>query len=105
MAALNHLDASYLIIATEANLPRKPPRTNIPILKELVPGLEKECVSEVVPSLKRIIAVDNSFGRFEGGFRGLDSYSDIAADGASVREALDNQLDPDEVVNIQFTSG
>lgn len=58
-----------------------------------------------MPSLKRIIAVDNSSGRFEGGFRGLDNYSDVAADGASVRKPLENQLDPDEVVNIQFTSG
>ncbi|TGZ83024.1 acetyl-CoA synthetase-like protein [Ascodesmis nigricans] len=104
-AAINHLDVSHLIISTEANLPRKAPRSNIPILTELVPNLANGSASEILPSLKGIIAVDNSAGRFNGEYKGLDWYNDLAADGASVRKPLVAELDPDEVVNIQFTSG
>lgn len=62
--------------------------------------------SEIVPSLKHVIMVDNSAGRFStNSVRFADAYSDVLADGECMRALTDQGLHPDEIVNIQFTSG
>ncbi|TLD36355.1 acyl-CoA synthetase/AMP-acid ligase-like protein II [Venturia nashicola] len=109
-SALNHLTAAHLIISTETNLPRKAPRSNLPLFKELIPNLHSSrLVSESVPSLLNLIIVDNSAGRFEAStsqpFLAAAQYQDILEDGGSGIALSDQNLDPNEVVNIQFTSG
>ncbi|KAE9970344.1 hypothetical protein EG328_006325 [Venturia inaequalis] len=109
-SALNHLTAAHLIISTETNLPRKAPRSNLPLFKELVPNLHRSRLeSESVPSLLNLIIVDNSAGRFETQtsepLLPAARYQDILEDGRSGTVLSDQNLDPDDVVNIQFTSG
>lgn len=107
-AALNHLGSTHLIISLEANLPRKPPRSTISILQTIVPGLEKTKVeSELVPTLKSIITVDNTSGRADASsYRAFTHYEDVFQDGSASSEDLSKiELTPDEIINIQFTSG
>lgn len=105
-SALTHLAASHLIISSEINLPYKAPRSIMPLLAHLMPDLNKSKLeSEAVPSLKRVIVVENSAGRVEtAAFGSLSSYTDVLRDGEGGKLAP-KELDADEVVNIQFTSG
>ncbi|KAI5196164.1 acyl-CoA synthetase/AMP-acid ligase-like protein II [Aureobasidium subglaciale] len=105
-SALTHLAASHLIISAEINLPYKLPRSVMPLLAHLIPDMSKSKMeSEAVPSLKRVIVVENSSGRIEtGAFGALSNYTDVLRDGEGERLVPKN-LDADEVVNIQFTSG
>ncbi|QDS69729.1 hypothetical protein FKW77_009999 [Venturia effusa] len=109
-SALNHLTAAHLIISTETQLPRKTPRSNLPLFRELIADIRgSKLESETVPSLLNLIIVDNSAGRFETStshpLPAATPYEDILEDGGS-RPALSHQsLDPNDVVNIQFTSG
>jgi acyl-CoA synthetase (AMP-forming)/AMP-acid ligase II len=59
----------------------------------------------VVPSLKKIILVDNSEGRIDpSSLKVAVPYEDVI--GGWSGQALSAQgLNPDDVVNIQFTSG
>ncbi|KAL9609381.1 MAG: hypothetical protein Q9167_005850 [Letrouitia subvulpina] len=106
-SALAHLAVPHLIIGTETNLPRKPPRSNIPLLKQIVPDLQAQKVeSEEVPFLQRIILVDNSNGRLDSGpLRATTSFNQVLEDGGSGHNFPGQTLHPDEVINIQFTSG
>ncbi|KAL1296727.1 hypothetical protein AAFC00_000197 [Neodothiora populina] len=111
-AALTHLSASHLFISTETNLPWKDPRSNLPLLASLIPDYHSatstsRLESEAVPSLERIILVDNSAGRnTTATFEALTSYASVLWNGGDGRRALPEQnLDKDDVVNIQFTSG
>ncbi|CAD0081968.1 unnamed protein product, partial [Aureobasidium vineae] len=105
-SALTHLAASHLIISSEINLPYKSPKSVIPLLAHLILDMNKSKMeSEAVPSLKRVIVVDNSTGRVEtGAFGALSSYVDVLRDGEGER-LVPKELDANEVVNIQFTSG
>jgi acyl-CoA synthetase (AMP-forming)/AMP-acid ligase II len=107
LSALNHLAASHLIIGAETNLPRKEPRSNIPLLTHLVPNLEgSNLESELVPSLQKIILVDNASGRIDvNNYKSTTKYENVVEDGESNQSLLDQGLDPNEIVNIQFTSG
>ncbi|EED17602.1 AMP-binding enzyme, putative [Talaromyces stipitatus ATCC 10500] len=109
VSALSHLGASHLIISAEANLPRRQPRDNTPLIKHLVPDLhaESHVQSELIPSLKQVVVVDNSAGQFDGSaYKALTPFSSIVSDLPADREALPDQgLSPHDVVNIQFTSG
>ncbi|KAJ9261436.1 hypothetical protein DTO021C3_3444 [Paecilomyces variotii] len=107
-AALSHLSASHLIISAEANLPRRGPRDNIPLLRHLLPDLETPKIeSALVPSLKQVIMVDNSSGRVDlSDYKSLTPYSSIISELASDGRPLDpRDLSPHDIVNIQFTSG
>ncbi|PKY06667.1 acyl-CoA synthetases /AMP-acid ligases II [Aspergillus campestris IBT 28561] len=108
VAALNHLEASHLIISTESNLPRKEPRSNVPLLQHLIqdPHVSK-LRSELVPSLKCIMTVDNSSGRVDTSeFNSLTPYSSLTSDAVADKAALTpKELSPSDIVNIQFTSG
>lgn len=109
VSALSHLGASHLIISAEANLPRRDPRDNTPLIKHIVPGLDavSQVQSELIPSLKQVVVVDNSAGRYDGSsYKALTPYSSIVSDLRADGDALPNQaLSPHDVVNIQFTSG
>jgi acyl-CoA synthetase (AMP-forming)/AMP-acid ligase II len=87
-------------------LPYKPPRENITLLKSLVPDLEASKVeSAPVPSLKNLILVDNSQGRINTSpLKATTPFSDLLNGGLSLKGA-EEELHPDEIVNIQFTSG
>ena len=107
IAALAHLEASHLIIGTETNLPRKEPRSNVPLLQQLIPDLQaRKIESEAVPSLQQVIIVDNSERRID---RSLliptVNYDNVLSEGAGSSSLPKQFLSPDEIVNIQFTSG
>lgn len=106
VAALSHLDVSHLIITLETNLPFKSPRSNIPLLEQLVPNLGgSKLESDAVPSLRQVIIVDNSAGRIDvEPLRALSKFDHILGD-QSPRSLPDQRLDNNDIVNIQFTSG
>ncbi|KUJ09216.1 acetyl-CoA synthetase-like protein [Mollisia scopiformis] len=110
IAALSHLEAAHLIIGTETNLPYKPPRENISLLKQIVPDLESGKVESIsVPSLKNIILVDNSEGRIQTErLKSTTPFGELINGFSSSRERAivpDEPLHRDEIINIQFTSG
>ncbi|KAJ2900358.1 uncharacterized protein MKZ38_002491 [Zalerion maritima] len=139
-AALNHLEAKMLVMGKITDLAYKPGRgrSNFSILEGLVPGLApstasntkrpgvdgtgdestvggKEIQSAAVPSLKRVVLVDNSLNHPESLFPNI-SPSSLTPYHGLLRETsspLDSSthivpsspLLPDDVINIQFTSG
>jgi acyl-CoA synthetase (AMP-forming)/AMP-acid ligase II len=110
LSALNHLSAQHLIISTETNLPRRVPRSNLDLLRSIAPDLHgHKLESPTVPSLANLILVDNSSRRFEAEVkerpRATLAYEHILEDGEQGRPLPNQGLRPDEVVNIQFTSG
>ena len=107
IAALAHLEASHLIISTETNLPRKKPRSNVQLLRQINPDLQaRKIESEAVPSLREVIIVDNSEGRVDRSLiRPTLNYEDVLSGGSGSSSLPEQLLRPDEVVNIQFTSG
>ena len=88
-------------------MPRKVPRSNIPLLQQLSIDLQASKVdSQTVPSLRQIILVDNSDGRIDvNKFKSTVNYNTVLEDGDTERSLPVTDLHPDEVVNIQFTSG
>ncbi|MCJ1295220.1 hypothetical protein MMC34_006782 [Xylographa carneopallida] len=81
--------------------------SNIPLLKEIFefskPSVRPGCV---VPSLQQVIIADNSYGRVDiSGLAGVLYFNDVLEYGYSRKEISTPDLHPDEVVNIQFTSG
>lgn len=98
-----------MIISAEANLPHREPRDNTPLLKHIVPDLDAASYvqSELVPTLKQVVVVDNSAGRFDiTPYKTLTPYSTIISNLPADRQALpDQELSLHDVVNIQFTSG
>ncbi len=107
ISALNHLSASSLIIGAETNLPRKPPRSNFPLLQALTPDLHCQTFSSPsVPSLRHIILVDNSSGRLDPlPLKSLAPYPSILEDGGPGKPLPPQNLNPNDTINIQFTSG
>ncbi|KAJ6021992.1 hypothetical protein N7540_007496 [Penicillium herquei] len=106
-SALSHLGSTHLIISAESNLPRKDPRSNIPLLNHLVDPSSLKVESKLVPSLKQIILIDNSSGRIDtSAYKSLTPFKSIMSELPADGHALPNQnLSPTEIVNIQFTSG
>lgn len=107
LSALNHLEAGHLIIGAETNLPRKDPRSNIPLLTHLVPDLTgSKLESELVPSLQNVIMVDNSKGKIDCTiYKSTTKYENVLEDGGQGNALVDQSLDANDIVNIQFTSG
>ncbi|KAF3129332.1 hypothetical protein TWF703_008955 [Orbilia oligospora] len=112
-SALNHLESEHLVISAETNLPFKPPKSNVDLLKDIVPGFEgKEyngggaVKSEAAPSLRNVIVINNSAGRISNDiFSHFSSYHDIFQSVSLNPPALDIDVKPDDICNIQFTSG
>ncbi|CAG8948886.1 hypothetical protein HYFRA_00002010 [Hymenoscyphus fraxineus] len=109
IAALTHLDGAHLIIGTETNLPFKPSRGNMSLLKELVPDLTSggNLQSPTVPSLKNLFLVDNSDGRIDTSTlrATIPFLSLFNKSTSSMKVTPDSPLSPDDIINIQFTSG
>ncbi|KAL8772746.1 MAG: hypothetical protein Q9209_002091 [Squamulea sp. 1 TL-2023] len=107
IAALNHLEASHLIIGAETNLPRKPPRSNLPLLQQIVPDLQSHRLeSDAVPSLTQIILVENSNGRIDtADLKPLLNYNHFLVNDSCGNHGPDPALSPNNIINIQFTSG
>ena len=64
--------------------------------------------SELIPSLRHVILVDNSLGRIDTSVLSATlPFKSILEDGGRGHKdvVLKEKLHPDEVVNIQFTSG
>ena len=107
IAALAHLEASHLIIGTETNLPRKEPRSNIQLLRQLIPDLQaRKIESEAVPSLQQVFIVDNSQGRLKPSLlKPTVNFHNVLWEGFDPSSVPKQFLHPDEIINIQFTSG
>lgn len=105
VAATSHLEASHLIIGTETNLSRKPPRSNVPLLAQLAPDLRSgKLESELVPSLQQVVLVNNSAGRVDASeLRATVPFEAVLE--SSGQTLPDQGLHKDDIVNIQFTSG
>ena len=120
-AALKHLGAEVLVMGAVTDLAFKPckGRNNIGILQELVPGLQRgvgHVENERLPALRKVVVVDNSgvhvgAGRVDwGAMPALTDYyrlfrSTAGVSGAELNIVPDAKLDPEDVINIQFTSG
>ena len=121
-AALTHLGVKVLIIAAVTDLPYKPcrGRSNLPLLQAIVPDLNSGRVeAPEIPSLERIVVVDNSashpFVPFPApsSCRSVTPFASLFGDfptasrsSPSARPVTpDLPLDPSETINIQFTSG
>ncbi|KAL2269098.1 hypothetical protein VTJ83DRAFT_3944 [Remersonia thermophila] len=119
-AALNHLAVELLIVGAVTDLAYKPcrGRSNLPLLEHLVPDLRSGRVeSPEVPSLRKVVVVDNSASHPGSGFPRLDElrslipFSSLVPDLVGLRDHAapsvvpDSPLSPDETINIQFTSG
>ncbi|KAH6980989.1 hypothetical protein BKA56DRAFT_586312 [Ilyonectria sp. MPI-CAGE-AT-0026] len=111
-AALQHLAVEVLIIGAVTDLAYRPGkgRCNQPLLESIVDDLDASSIqSETVPSLKKVIVVDNRASHPDINFnlegcRAL-TPSTILLDGSDRPVTPDERLDPNETVNIQFTSG
>ena len=78
----------------------------MPLLQQLIPDLQsRKLESEVAPSLRKVIIVNNSDGRIDAStLTPTTPYDDVVS--SSPTTSLPNQnLHPDEIANIQFTSG
>lgn len=100
------MEASHLIIGTETNLPRKQPQSTLSILQKILtdPWASK-IESSAVPTLSQIIIVNNSRGHRSGYNLGPAINFEHLRDGGSENSLPKQPLRPDEIINIQFTSG
>lgn len=115
-AALSHLEAEILIIGAVTDRAYRPGqgRNNLEMLGELVPDLNSGRVeSPKIPTLKRVVVVDNTASHPSVDFR-LDRHSsltpystlDASASLSTARSVTpDSPLHPGDTINIQFTSG
>lgn len=95
-------------MSTEVNLPRREPRSTLPLLQQIIPDvLSSKLESQAIPSLKKIILVSNDDGRVDAASINCTTpFSSISSDLAQDMLPLPPQgLSPHDVVNIQFTSG
>lgn len=107
VAALSHLSATHLIIGAETNLPFKPPRENLSLLKQIATDLTSGPIeSAAVPSLREIILVDNSSGRVDvAPLKSTTPFSELLHASVDRPVQPSSPLDPSDTINIQFTSG
>ncbi|KAF5133095.1 putative acyl-CoA synthetase YngI [Metarhizium anisopliae] len=111
-AALKHLAAEVLIIGAVTDLAYKPGqgRSNEELLTSIAGDLRASAPqSEGVPSLKRIIVVDNRVSHQDVRFkldecRALTPYRALL-DGSDRSVIPSAPLDATDTINIQFTSG
>ncbi|KAF3763538.1 acetyl-CoA synthetase-like protein, partial [Cryphonectria parasitica EP155] len=122
-AALSHLGVQVLVIGAVSDRAYRPcqGRDNLALLQALVPDLASGTVeSPQVPTLRRIVVLDNTDGHAASVLRvqehaSLTPYSALVGGSSSsslgsasrpvVAVVPDAPLHPDDTVNIQFTSG
>ncbi|ORX34772.1 hypothetical protein BD324DRAFT_604289 [Kockovaella imperatae] len=112
--ALNHLSVKVLIIGALTDLAYRPGQgsSNLDILKHVeANGLARspEITSSVVPSLRRIVILDNR-SEHPDALLDLDSYTSLTPyehllSVSESRPARNADQHPDDIINIQFTSG
>lgn len=111
-AALKHLAVEVLIIGAVTDLAYKPGqgRSNEELLTKVAGDLKGSKIqSEGVPTLKRVIVVDNRVSHQDVRFkleecRAITPYR-ILLDGSDRGITPNQRLDPNDTINIQFTSG
>ena len=111
-AALRHLGVEVLIIGAVTDLAYRPGRgrSNEPLLNTIVEDLRaSKLESEGVPTLKRVVVVDNRGNHPEVDFkleecRAITPYRTLL-EGSDRTIIPDSPLDPSDTINIQFTSG
>lgn len=113
-SALKHLSAEVLIMGAVTDLAYKPGqgRSNEELLTRVAGDLRRadgKIESEGVPSLKRVIVVDNRVAHQQVKFkleecRAVTPYRSLL-EGSDAAIKPSQLLDPNDVVNIQFTSG
>lgn len=110
-SAVNHIAASHLIIGKQIKIPRKGPRSNMPLISELLGKLHSPTLEgqSAVPSLKSIIVVNNDSGQIaNNNLQGasITLFESLVSDIPADQQALPPQnLKIDDIINIQFTSG
>ncbi|KZZ89249.1 AMP-dependent synthetase/ligase [Ascosphaera apis ARSEF 7405] len=111
ISAVNHIAASHLIIGKQIKIPRKGPRSNMPLISELLGKLHSPTLEgqSAVPSLKSIIVVNNDSGQIaNNNLQGasITLFESLVSDIPADQQALPPQnLKIDDIINIQFTSG
>lgn len=110
-AALSHLEAEVLIIGAVTDLAYKPcrGRSNLALLRSLLPNMASRIESPTLPSLKSVILVDNT-GFHAPQFpvdevKALTRYTTLLSSSSARPVTPDTPLSVDETINIQFTSG
>lgn len=111
-AALSHLGVEILIIGAVTDLAYRPGkgRNNQPLLEDILGDLKGGKVqSEGVPTLKKVVVVDNRASHPDVDFkleacRALTPYSPLQ-EGSDRPFKPEEQLHPTDTINIQFTSG
>ncbi|KAI5467841.1 hypothetical protein BGZ63DRAFT_410694 [Mariannaea sp. PMI_226] len=111
-AALKHLAVEVLIIGAVTDLAYRPGkgRCNQPLLESIAGDLHSPKIqSDTVPSLRKVIVVDNRPSHPDVNFN-LEAYPALTPfttlfEGSTSPVTPDSPLDPNETVNIQFTSG
>ena len=119
-AAINHLGVEILIIGAVTDLAYKPcqGRSNLPLLRELVPDLSSGKIESAgAPTLKTVVVVDNSLTHPHVSFplASLPSLTPFTtllpalhpspSNPSSRPISPDSPLSAAETINIQFTSG
>ncbi|KAK3177493.1 hypothetical protein K4F52_009744 [Lecanicillium sp. MT-2017a] len=112
-SALRHLEAEVLIIGAVTDLAYRPGkgRSNEELLQAVVGDLRGGSVqSESVPSLKKVVVVDNRVSHQDVKFN-LDDCRRVLTPYRNLLEGSDRPtkptepLSPSDTINIQFTSG
>lgn len=116
-AALNHLEVELLVIGAVTDLAYKPcrGRSNLPLLRTLVPDLENGKVEAAeVPTLKTVVVVDNSASHPLSEFpplaslRSLTPFTELVPDLTAVRAsgvaAAARGITPDSTLSPSDTS-
>lgn len=118
-AALSHLGVEVFVVAAVTDRAYKPcrGRSNLDLLRSLVPDLESGRVeSPLVPTLRKVVVVDNTSSHPAVGFRLADfpsvtPYTALAPSLSSLSLSSTRPVVPDsplhanDCINIQFTSG
>ncbi|KAI1103237.1 acetyl-CoA synthetase-like protein [Jackrogersella minutella] len=118
-AALSHLGVEVLVIGAVTDLAYKPcrGRSNHELLTALVPDLKRsdgKVESPTVPTLKKIVVVDNTPWHPHAKFPPLQYLPVLTPYSTLINPLLlstsrpivpDSPLAPSETINIQFTSG
>ncbi|KAI1379099.1 acetyl-CoA synthetase-like protein [Hypoxylon crocopeplum] len=119
-AALSRLGVEVLVIGAVTDLAYKPcrGRSNLDLLSALVPDLAGSKVeSPTVPTLKSVVLVDNTLSHPHAAFpppgdlRALTPHATLFLPPASITSSSspsvvpDAPLVPEDIINIQFTSG
>lgn len=106
-SALNHTTCSTLVITSFLERPNRPKTSSLPFIQSLFTDLQSSRLeSELVPTLHKVILMDNIFRDDEHGnanydMPGLTKFEDLSHGNPVPLPKLNIH----DVINIQFTSG